>query len=381
MIYLDHAASSPLRPCAREAWLAAVAEPGNPASRHAWGRRAAARVARAREAVAALVACEPPGVVFTATGTEANNLAILGAAGALEAQGAPRRALCSAIEHSCVRGPMAVLADRGWEVFTIGVDGAGRLDEAALQRALGTGVSLASVMAVNNEMGVVQDLARLGGQIRAAGALLHVDAVQALGVLDPSPWQADMVSASAHKLGGPQGVGALGLRRGHKLQPVLRGGPHEGGLRPGTLAAAAIAAFGAAAREALEARSREAARLAALRVELAGAICRVPGARVLGDAGCSAPHILGAVLPGATGEALVEQLDLAGVAASTGAACTVLGTPGSPVLRALGLPEADVQGSVRLSLGWSTTSDEVRAAAEVIAEVLTRLAVMKPMAP
>ncbi|MEB3328857.1 MAG: cysteine desulfurase family protein [Candidatus Sericytochromatia bacterium] len=379
MVYLDHAASSPLRDSAREAWLAAVEAPGNPASRHAWGRRAAARVVQAREAVAALLGCEPAGLVFTATGTEANNLAILGAAGVLEAQGAPRRALCSAIEHSCVRGPMAVLVGRGWEVHTIGVDGVGRLDEAALKEALDRGISLASVMAVNNEMGVIQDLERLGGQIRATGALLHVDAVQALGVLEPAPWQADMLTASAHKIGGPQGIGALGLRRGLKLQPVLWGGPHEAGRRPGTLATAAIAAFGAAAAEALAGRAREAERLADLRALLTGALGSVPGLTVLGRVGHSAPHILGAVLPGVTGEAMVEHLDLAGVAASTGAACTLLGTPGSPVLRALGLPEAAVQGSLRLSFGWSTSSDEVRLAARLVVDVLKRLAGMKPM--
>lgn len=380
MLYLDHAASSPLRPAAREAWLAAVAEPGNPASRHAFGRRAEARVARARKAVAALMGCTPAQLVFTATGTEANNLAILGAAAQLEAQGRPCRSLHTAIEHACVRGPHAALAARGWEVEVLPVDGAGRVERDALGRALARGPSLVSIMAVNNEMGAVQDLASLGADVRAAGAWLHVDAVQALGVLDPSPWDADLISVSAHKLGGPQGVGALAIRRDVKLAPVLRGAPQEAGRRPGTLAVGAIAAFGAAAEEALATRAAEAERLAALRDRLEAAIlAAVPAARVLGEAPWRAPHLTSVVFAGVTGEALVEQLDLAGLAASTGAACTVLGTPGSPVLRALGLPEAEVQGSLRLSLGWSTTEAEVLEAAATVAQVARALMERKPL--
>ncbi len=376
MIYLDHAASSPMRPSALDAYAAAAREPGNAASAHTAGRRAAARVEAARKQVAALIGRTPGEVVFTAGGTEADNLAVLGAAAALEAAGRPRRALRSAIEHSAVRGPFEALVERGWEVGVLPVDADGLLAPATLAAAL-PGASLVSVMAVNNEMGAVQDLAALAALVRGAGAVFHVDAVQGAAWL--AAIDADLVAISAHKLGGPQGVGALFVRRGTPLLPVLRGGAHERGRRPGTLAVAAIAGFGAAAAEALGEREAEAARLCALRDALASRVlAEVSGAHRLGRV--VAPHILAFAFPGVVGEALVEQLDLAGVCASTGAACTVLGTESSPVLPALGLDEASVQGSLRLSLGWSTTAAEVAEAAAIVAATAARLATMKPMA-
>lgn len=375
-IYLDHAASAPLRPEARAAWLAASETPGNPASLHGPGRRAAARVETARKQVATLVGRPTRDVRFTAGGTEANNLAILGRALAIERAGGPRRALRSAIEHASVRGPFEALAARGWDVSLVPVDGDGVLELAALEAALLTPTSLVSVMAVNNEMGARQPLAEVLRLAQTAGATLHVDAVQAAG---QAPADVDLVTMSAHKLGGPVGIGALLVAPGVTLTPLLHGGAHERGLRPGTLPTAAIAAFGAAAQA--SGGEMEAARLRALRAHLADLILAgVPGARMLGRPDALAPHVLALVLPGVVGEALVEQLDLAGVAASTGAACTVLGTDPSPVLPALGLDEASVQGSLRLSLGWSTTAEEVERAGAIVAEIAHRLQTMRPMA-
>lgn len=381
MIYLDHAASSPLRPTARDAWLAAAAEPGNAASPHAAGRRALARVEAARRQIAAFAGTQPRAVVFTSGGTEANNLAIFGAAGALEAAGRPRRAVLSAIEHASVRAPFEALEARGWEVLRAPVDADGLVDVEALAALLAPGAGLVSVMAVNNEMGAEQPFDAVARLARDAGAVFHVDAVQDAEQLRRPQALYDLASLSAHKLGGPQGIGALIVRPGLQLAPQLLGGPHEKGRRAGTLAVPAIAAFGAAAAEVLAGGLAERNRLQALRHGLAERIlAAVPQTRVLGRFGAVAPHILALAFPGVVGEALVEQLDLQGVCASTGAACTVLGTEASPVLPALGLDEASIQGSLRLSLGWSTTAEEVAEAAAIVAATATRLLSMKPMA-
>ncbi|MEB3196039.1 MAG: cysteine desulfurase family protein [Candidatus Sericytochromatia bacterium] len=380
MIYLDHAASSPLRPAARVAWNEAVDLPGNAASPHAFGRRAAQRVAEARQAVAQLVARDAQEVYFTASGTEANNLAILGLAAAVERNGGIRRAAHSALEHSCVRGPMASLAARGWDIEVLPVSPDGQLLIPPLQAALARGLAWVSVMAVSNEVGALQRFSEWRDDVRRAGSLLHVDAVQGVGLLDPRPWDADLLSVSAHKLGGGQGVGALVLREGVRLEPVLRGGPHERGVRPGTLAVAAIAAFGAAASEAFALRDTEAQRLTEWRERLERQLLvAVPGLRVLGAGGPRAPHILSLTLPGATGRHLVEQLDLVGVAVSTGAACTSLKQTPNPTLQALGLTEAEAQGSLRISLGWTTTADELERAGDAIASTLRAMTATKPM--
>lgn len=381
MIYLDHAASSPVRPSAKAALLEALDHAGNPAGRHAFGRQAAERVELARAHVAALAGCEPREVVFTAGGTEANNLAVFGVANAIEAQGGPRRAVYSAVEHACVRKPFERLRQRGWDVECLNVTADGLVDETHLQDCLERKPALVSLMAVNNEIGAVQDLARWGPLVRAAGALLHVDAVQALGVYASDAWQASLLTISAHKLGGPQGVGALVLRPGTPWHPVLLGGPHEQGRRPGTLATPAIASFGAAAADALAARETERVRLRGLTTRIADEIqATVPGVRLLGSPAERAPHILAFSVPGASAAGLLEQLDLAGVAVSSGAACNSMKQAPSPVLESLGLTAAEIEGSLRISVGWSTTEQEVAAALARMVPVLTRAASLRPMA-
>lgn len=379
MIYLDHAASSPLRPVARLALLESLEGMANAAGRHALGRLASRRVEIARQAVAELAACEASEVVFTAGGTEANNLAIWGTASAIEARGGARRAVLSALEHACVRKPFERLARQGWEIETLAVDSMGRFDGNELRRLLKGKPSLVSLMAVNNEMGVVQNLETWGPEVRASGAALHVDAVQALGYLAPENWAASLVTLSAHKLGGPQGVGALILRRDTPWEPVLLGGPHEQGRRPGTLAVPAIASFGAAAREALSTRDVETVRLKGLNSLMAEELLnRVPNLRLIGDTETRAPHILAVSLPGSSASFLLEELDMLGIAASSGAACSSLKQDPSPVLESMGLTAAEIEGSIRFSLGWSTTESEIREALHRMIPVMVRASNFTP---
>jgi cysteine desulfurase len=290
-------------------------------------------------------------------------------------------AVYSALEHACVRRPFEKLRQRGWRVERLNVSQEGVIDSDQLQALLAQKPALVSLMAVNNEMGAVQDLNHWGPLVRAAGAVFHVDAVQALGLYSPEPWSASMMTISAHKLGGPQGVGALVLRRGTPWKPVLLGGPHEQGRRPGTLAVPPIAAFGAAAADAVVSREAEYRRLERLSTRIAGDILDVvPGARVLGTAAARSPHILAFSVPGATASTLLEQMDLAGVALSSGAACNSMKQEPSPVLEALGLSAAVIEGSLRLSLGWSTTEHDVNDALARMLPILRQAAVLRPRA-
>jgi cysteine desulfurase len=377
MIYLDHAATTPLRPVARDAWLKATSEPGNAASLHAGGQRAEKRLEAARKQVAAVCGCAPSEVVFTSGGTESNNLAVLGAARRSER----RHIVVSAIEHKSVLAPVAALEAEGFRVTRVPVDGDGVVRMEALAEALADAPALVSVMEVNNELGSVQEVRAIARMAHEAGALMHVDAVQAAAYMSLLDLGADLVSLSAHKLGGPMGVGALVVRRGTPLATLQHGGGHERGLRAGTVNVAGVVAFGAAVAEALAHREAEAARLAVLRDTLRARVTAgLPEARALGRVEALAPHIVAFVVPGLDGESLVTQLDLAGLATSSGAACSALGTDPSHVLPELGLDMAQVNGSVRLSLGWTTTEAEVDEAATTVVQVARQLIDMKPMA-
>lgn len=377
MLYFDYAASSRLRRCAADALLDAQREPGNPASVHAFGRRAEAHVDRARDRVAALVGRQAREVIWTSGGTEANNLALLG----LAMTGTRRHLIVSAIEHKSILGPASRLEAMGWTVTRLPVDADGIVAAATLAMAMCPDTALVSIMAVNNEVGSVQPLAKLVAIARTHGALFHVDAVQAAGLLDLAGLDADMISLSGHKIGAPMGIGALVVRAGTPLKPILFGAGQQRGLRPGTLPVPAIAAFGAAAEEAFATRASESTRLGALRAELASRILAgVPAARALGRADAVAPHILCLTFRGLAGEALVTQLDLAGLAASSGAACTTLGAERGHMLQELGLDAAEVAGGLRLSLGWATTADEVSRAAAIVVSVASGLLAMSPRA-
>lgn len=375
MPYLDYAASAPLRPACKEAWLAASEAVGNAASPHAHGQAAARRVERARRQVAAIAGAGPREVTFTSGGTESDNLALFG----VLLRGEKRHLVVSAIEHKAVLAAAVALEKRGYEVSVLPVGDDGVVRVAALEGLLRADTALVSVMAVNNETGVVQPVAAIAERAHAAGALMHTDAVQAAGYLPLDGLGADLVSVSAHKLGGPQGVGALISRV--PLAPQQLGGAHERGRRAGTLNVAGIAAFGVACELALAERDAEASRVAALRDRLRERVlAAVPGGRAVGRPEALAPHILALVMPGLVGESLVLQLDLAGVSASTGAACSAIESEPSHVLSAMGLSEAEVAGSLRLSLGWASTEAEVDEAARAIADTANRLLHLRPMA-
>ncbi len=345
--YLDWNATSPLRPEARDALLAVLGEVGNPSSIHGFGRQARKRVEEARAGVAALVDADPAGLVFTGSGTEANNLALSSAPG--------RRLLVSSIEHASV-------LEAAPDAARVPVDRQGRLDLGALERLLAEGgPALLSLMAANNETGVLQPLAEAAGLARAHGALLHVDAAQIAGRLPFSlrSLGADMVSVSAHKLGGPQGVGALILRPGLEPQALLRGGGQERRRRAGTENVAGIAAFGAAARAALAELDRFAA-LASMRDGMEVLLrAATPDLLVAGAGAPRLPNTSCLILPGVPAETQLMRLDLAGVAVSSGSACSSGKVAASHVLLAMGVAPDLAACAIRVSLGWSTTPAEL----------------------
>jgi cysteine desulfurase len=362
-VYLDWNATAPLRPQAREAMLAALEEVGNPSSVHAEGRAARRLIDDARRRVAALVGAEPGDVVFTSGGTEANALALAPSA----RTDGPRVLLVSAIEHPSVLAggrfkPDAVIA------IPVGADG--RADLGALERQLaalereGRGRALVSLMHANNETGVVQPITAAAAIVHQAGGLLHVDAVQGAGKIpcDIKALGADLLTLSAHKIGGPKGVGAL-VRRADApglSEPLIKGGGQERGARAGTENVAGIAGFGAAAAAAGQDLDGEHRRLTGLRDRLeAGLKAAVAGTMVFGAAAERLPNTTLFAVPGGKAETAVIGLDLDGVAVSSGAACSSGKVAASHVLAAMGVPPALARGAVRVSLGYATQEADV----------------------
>lgn len=358
-VYLDHAASSPLRPAVREALLRAFDLAGNASSVHAEGRAARAAVEAARRALAAAIGGETGRVVFTSGATEANAMA-------LRVGG---RVLAAAVEHP------SVLAQPGVEPLP--VDRAGRLDLEALATALAAGgVACVALMLANNETGVLQPVTEAADLAKRAGVRLHVDAVQALGrlPLDVGALGADSVALSAHKLGGPKGVGLLWLRDPDLLQPLLRGGGQEQRLRAGTENVTGIMGFAEAAR-AIE--PSEAVRLAALQRALEdGVLGLVPDAVVIAAAAPRLPHITALALPAVAAATQVMALDLAGIAVSAGSACSSGKVAQSHVLAAMGVDPLLAHSTIRVSLGWSTTAADVDRFLEAWAELAKRRVVV-----
>lgn len=357
-VYLDHNATTPLDPRVREAMLPYLGEIyGNPASVHRFGRATRMAVDQARERVAALVGAAPTQVVFTGCGTEANNLALLGAAARLP----PGPVAVSRIEHPSVLEPARRLAAAGRELLWLEVDSEGRVLPESLDEALDRGARLVSVMLANNETGVVQDVAALAARARAAGALVHTDAVQAAGKI-PVDFRAlgvHLLTLSAHKLYGPQGVGALVRDRAVELEPQLLGGGQEEGLRSGTLNVAGIVGFGAAAALAAEELEARAARMRALRERLERGLAAHGGVTLLAPGAERLPNTVMAAVQGVEAETLLMALDRAGYAVSSGSACHTGKTEPSHVLRAMGVPDALALGSIRISLGKDSTETDV----------------------
>jgi len=366
MIYLDYNATAPLRIEARAAMDGlADRRPGNPSSAHTAGRIARAALEQARRALAASVGVAANEIVFTGGGTEANNVAVFGAVPD------PRAAhiVASPLEHASVLGPLRELERRGAAVSWLSVDGEGRVPLDAVAQALRPETALVTVGWANNEIGTVQPIAAIAALCRARAVLFHVDAVQALGKLPIALAGIDLVALSAHKLGGPMGIGALVVRRGVALRPLTWGGEQERGLRPGTESAIAAAGFAAA----LAAEQGDSGAATALRERLWTRLATLPGARRYSPAQDCLPNTLNAGFAGVRGEALVAGLDLEGVAVSVGSACAAGSGEPSHVLRAIGCDAVAAAAGVRFSLGRDTTAAEIDVAAAAVARVVEQV--------
>jgi cysteine desulfurase len=357
-IYLDHAATTPVRPEVR-----AAMEPfygpqfGNPSSAHRWGRAARAALDEARERLAGTMGGRADEVVFTSGGTEADNLAVLGAWRAR--RGDARRAVVSTpVEHKAVLAAVAHAAAEGAAERLLRIDGDGVVDPASADGMLGADAAVCSVMWVNNETGVVQPVPALAERARARGVVMHTDAVQAFGRLpvDVRATPVDLLTISGHKLGAPKGVGALYVRRGTALAPLFHGGAQDRGRRPGTENVAYAVGLATAAELAVAEREAEWARLVALRDALEAAILGgAPDAVIHGRGAARAPHVTSVSVPGVDGASLLLALDLHGVAVSGGSACQTGKAEPSHVLLAMGVEPALASGAVRLSVGALTT--------------------------
>jgi cysteine desulfurase len=371
-VYLDHNATTPLDPEALDAMLPYLRDTfGNPSSLHWFGQRARAAVEDARGEVAALVGADAAEIVFTAGGSESDNLALRGAAA--KARDAQRRVVTTAVEHHAVLNTAKALREEGRALEIVPVDARGRLELEALRKALDEPALVVSVMLANNETGVLQPVAEAARLAHERGALVHCDAVQAAGKLpvDVRALDVDLLTLSAHKLYGPKGVGCLYVKRGTPIAPLVRGGAQERNRRAGTENVAGIVGFGVAARRARQAMAADAPRVAALRDRLEARLLSLPGARRNGDEP-RVPTTANISFEGVDAEALLVALDLDGVAASTGAACAAGGIEPSHVLKAMGFSPERVQSSLRLSLGRGTTEEEVDYAAGVIARAVDR---------
>jgi cysteine desulfurase len=379
-IYFDHNATTPVDPAVREAMLPYLSEAfGNASSIHSFGQQARAAVEQARQSVAALLGAHPAEIVFTSGGTEADNLAIFGIVHA--ASGARKHVITTQIEHHAVLNICQALQEQGVAVTFLPVSGDGRVDPDDVRRALRPETVLITVMHANNELGTVQPIAEIARLAAEADVWFHTDAVQSAGKLplDVESLGVDLLSLSAHKLYGPKGVGALYVRRGVHLKPLLYGGHHERDRRPGTENVAGIVGLGQAAALARQRLGEDAVRLAALRDRLErGLLERIPHARVNGAGAPRTPNTTNITFSFIEGEALVIALDLKGLACSTGAACSSGAVEPSHVLTAIGLPPEEARASLRFSLGHGNTDAEVEYALEVIPDVVEHLRQLSP---
>lgn len=376
-VYLDHNATTPVRPEVVEAMLPYLkGEFGNPNSVHSAGQRARRAVERAREQTAALVGCHPSEVVFTSSGSEADNAALKGAAQAAwnQSAGKRRHVVVSAVEHEAVLGAARLLLARGFETTHVGVDGSCRVDPAAVAAAVRPETALVSVMYANNEVGTLQPVRELAALCRAKGVLFHTDAVQAAGKvpLDFAGLGADLMALSGHKLNAPKGVGALIVRRGAALVPLVAG-HQEKNRRGGTENVAGIVAFGKACELAGAEVAAHARELAALRARLEAGVAALEGSRLTVPGDGRLPGTSHFCFKGVDGHSLVVALDLEGVCVSSGPACSAGATELSHVLKAMKVPEEWGKGALRVSLGWGSTAADVERFLAVLPGALERL--------
>jgi cysteine desulfurase len=375
-IYLDHAATTPVRPEVLEAMTPFFGPRfGNPSSTHRWGREARAALDEARERVANCLGAAPDEVCFTSGGTEADNLAVLGGWRILKAQG-KKGVVSTPIEHKAVLQAVHQAAKEGAEERLLRVNADGAVDLADAPGKIRAGdTALVTVMWVNNETGVVQPVAEVAQLAKAAGAVFHTDAVQAFGKVEVDARKVafDFVSVSGHKLGAPKGIGAVYIRRGTALEPLFFGGSQDRGRRPGTENVAAAVGLARAMELALAERAAHWTSLQAMRDRLESKLVeRIPDAVVHGRGAARAPHILNISVPGTDSESLLMALDLKGVAASSGSACQSGGVTPSHVLAAMGVRTEIANAAIRMSLGALSTDADIDRVAELFPALIAK---------
>jgi cysteine desulfurase len=375
-IYLDHAATTPVHPEVLAAMMPYFTQVyGNPSSIHSFGREARVAVNRFRDRIAELLDCEPQELVFTGSGSESDNLAVLGALQAMPAGG---HLVTTSIEHHAVLNTFRHLEGRGYDVTYLPADSYGRVDPAWVEAALRPDTRLVSVMYANNEVGTLQPVETIGRIVRERGILFHCDAVQALGSIPIrlSQFPVDLMSFSAHKIRGPKGIGLLYVRDKTALYPLIHGGSQERRRRAGTENVPGIAGLAKALELAVGDLPESAARLNGLRSHLLDVLRSELGEEafvVNGHPTERLPHILNVSFPGISAETMLMNLDLEGIAASAGSACTAGSLEPSHVLRAMGLPEERVQSAIRFSFGSDNVHDSVTIAGRKIATIVKRL--------
>ena len=378
LVYLDHAATTAVRPEVLEAMLPYLGRDafGNPSSAHRFGRAARAGVEEAKRSIADVLAAEPGQVIFTSGGTEADNLAVIGCALAARDQGRPCTVAVSAIEHKAVLAAAHAVTRLGGEEITLPVDGAGMVAEPALDAALARGVAVVSVMWVNNEVGVVQPVGRIAARCRAAGVPFHVDAVQAFGKIPVSLRDVDctFLTISGHKIGAPKGIGALIVRDRHAVEAIIHGGGQQFGIRPGTENVPGIVGLGKAAELAAREQAEFARGVMALRDELERRLVAVISDAVINGAHAQrAPHVSNVSIPGTDSEALLMHLDLAGIACSSGSACSTGTVEPSHVLTAMGVPPELGVAALRFSFGKDNSAEDVETVIGALPKIVEKV--------
>src|SRR5437763_12182591 len=380
-IYLDHAATTPVREEVFEAMKPFYGPRfGNPSSTHRWGREARAALDEARERVGRCLGARPDEICFTSGGTEADNLAILGAWRALKAKG--RKAVVTTpIEHKAILGAVHQAAHEGAEERFVAMTAEGTADTSSFDRVMDDDVAVCSVMWVNNEIGTIQPVPEFAAKAKVHGALFHTDAVQAFGKIsiDAQKQQFDFLTISGHKFGAPKGIGALFIRRGIHLEPLMHGGSQDRGRRPGTENVAAAVGLARAAELTLAECEAHCARIMKLREKLeAGILAKVPDAVIHGRGAKRAPHIVNVSVPGTDSESLLMALDLRGIAASGGSACQSGSVTPSHVLSALGVRPDLASAAIRMSLGTLTTDRCVDRVIEVFPALVAKARQLTP---
>jgi cysteine desulfurase len=380
MIYLDHAATTPMRPEILDVMRTYFLERfGNPSSLHAYGLEARKAIEDAREQIAHTIGATPPEIVFTSGGTESDNMALRGVLRA--GSGESDHIITSAIEHPAVLETCKFLEQRGHEVTYVSVDVDGRINPSEVEEAIRDNTRLISIMHANNEIGSIQPIAEVGAIAASHGVYMHTDAVQSVGKIpvDVAALNVDMLSISSHKIYGPKGVGCLYVRKGTRLKPLIFGGGHERGLRSGTENVSGIVGFSEAMRLASE-DFADNVRIQMLRDELIDAVMReIPYTRLNGGKERRLPNNANFSFSYIEGESLVLRLNAKGIAGSTGSACSSKKLEPSHVLLAIGLDPVDAHGSLRLTLGRETTEADVQYVNEVLPEIVDQLRQMSPL--